>query len=424
MVSRPLRVCLVALNAYPAVNPSSGGQVGGTETRAWLFARHLARRKEFEVSLAVRTTGPVPQPVVEGVRIVAMSDRFYRVREAVGSFASRRSSFPWIDIHRWSPQLMWQIPLLATARLFEPRPTDPRQPMRFFEEIPADLFCCFGNQSTAATAIASAHATMRPAVLFLGSDDDLNSTYTADSQVLNPYGDTGATCHYSLMHADEIWTQTAEQSQRLTERFGRDSVVIPNPIDLVEWDAGSSEGLSDELASGLDRFVLWVGRAETIHKRPQLLLELAKLTPQIDYLMVLNPRDPAVDASIRRGAPANVKIVTRVPFSKMRALMGRATAYVNTSSLEGFPNVFLQAAASQRPIVSLEVGESFLSHSGAGVYVGKDLSQAAAALNRFWGDASAGQECGLRGRRFVEQYHSAEAVVERFADEIRRCRQR
>ncbi len=47
------------LNAYPAVNPAAGGQVGGTETRAWLFARELAKRPELRVSLAVRTTDAI-----------------------------------------------------------------------------------------------------------------------------------------------------------------------------------------------------------------------------------------------------------------------------------------------------------------------------------------------------------------------------
>ena len=44
MPPRPRRICLVAFNAYPAVNPARGGQVGGTETRAWL-ANH---RQRFE----------------------------------------------------------------------------------------------------------------------------------------------------------------------------------------------------------------------------------------------------------------------------------------------------------------------------------------------------------------------------------------
>ncbi len=419
MPARPLRLCLVAFNAYPAVNPSAGGQVGGTETRAWLLARQLAKRSDVVVSLAVRTTGPVTESVVEGVRIIGLRDRFYRLREAVGGFASRRPGFPWINVHRWSPSLVWQVPLLATARFFEARPTDPRLPMPFFEQIEADLFCCFGNQSTAATAIASAQATGRPAVLFLGSDDDLNPGYTADSLVRNPYGDTGATCYFSLQHADAILTQTPEQSSMLAERFGRAGVLVPNPIDLAEWDARSAAALPRELHAGLDRFVLWMGRAEKIHKRPQVLIEIARLCPEVPFLMLLNPRDPAVDAEIRQSAPSNVRIVTQVSFPLMPALFQRAIACINTSSLEGFPNAFLQAAASRVPIVSTDVGRSFLAQSQAGVFVDGDRSHAAQVLNEWMNSPEERDPFGQRGRAFVEAQHAIEPVTAKLAEVLR-----
>jgi len=418
MPPRPLRICLVAFNAYPAVNPALGGQVGGTETRAWLLARHLAKRNNVEVSIAVRTTNPVQNAVVDGVRIVGLCDRFYRLREAVGGYASRQAGFPWIKVHRWSPALLWQVPLLASARLFEARPSDPRLPMPFFEKIEADLFCCFGNQATAAAAIASAHATGRPAALFLGSDDDLNPGYTADSQVRNPYGDTGATCHFSLMQADAVLVQTPEQMQMLRERFGREGRLVPNPIDLQEWDARASAALPTEMHAGLDRFVLWMGRAEKLHKRPQVLIELAKLCPEVLFLMLLNPRDPAVDAEIRRSAPANVRIVTQVPFPLMPALFRKAMVCINTSSLEGFPNAFLQAAASRVPIVSLNVGQAFLEQSNAGAFVAGDLRKAAEELRDLWSSPAKGAGWGVSGRAFVEQHHSIESVVASFAEAL------
>ena len=420
----PLRLCIVAFNAYPAVNPASGGQVGGTETRAWLLARQLAKLPDLQVSLAVRTTEPIRQEVVDGVRMIGLRDRFYRLREAVGGFASRQPGFPWIKVHRWSPSLVWQVPLLATARLFEARPGDPRQPMPFFEQIDADLFCCFGNQATAATAIASAHATGRPAALFLGSDDDLNPTYTAESVVRNPYGDTGATCHFSLTQADTVFVQTPEQQQLLRDRFDREGILIPNPIDLHEWDTRSEASLPAELCGGLDQFVLWMGRAENIHKRPQVMVEIAKLCPEVPVLMLLNPRDPAVDAEVRRTAPGNVRIVTQVPFPLMPALFRMASAYINTSSLEGFPNAFLQAAASRIPIVSLNVGRAFLEQSQAGVIVGENEAAAAEELRRLMDSPEQQVSRGAAGRKYIERHHTIEAVTARFAESLLAvCRQ-
>lgn len=407
----PLRVCIVAFNAYPAVDPAAGGQVGGTETRAWLFARELAKSPQLQVSLAVRTTDRITNNCVEGVRIVGQRDRFYRLRESVGGFASRRPGFPWIRIHRWSPALLWQVPLLASARLFEERPSDPRLPMPFFQSLEADLFCCFGNQATAATAIASAHATGRKAVLFLGSDDDLNPGYQADSPVRNPYGDTWATCHYSLTQADAVFVQTPEQRVMLRERFGREGVEIPNPIDLAQWDSRSSLPLRDELTGGLSQFVLWIGRAESIHKRPQVLLEIARRCPEVPFLMLLNPRDPAVDAATRREAPPNVQIVSQVPFPSMPALFQRALAYVNTSSLEGFPNAMLQAAASRVPIVSLEVGQAFLRESRCGIFTAGDVERTAAVLQGWANDRSEQVRYGEYGREFVEQHHAVGPVT-------------
>ena len=421
-MSTPLRLCIVAFNAYPAVNPASGGQVGGTETRAWLLARELAKRADIQVSLAVRTTDPIRQETVDGVRIIGLRDRFYRVREAVGGFASRRPGFPWIKVHRWSPSLLWQVPLLASARLFESRPGDARQPMPFFEQIDADLFCCFGNQATAATAIASAHATGRPAALFLGSDDDLNPAYTAESAVRNPYGDTGATCYFSLTQADAVFVQTPEQQHLLRDRFHGDGILIPNPIDLREWDNRSEAPLLAELHGGLDQYVLWMGRAENIHKRPQVMVEIARQCPEVPILMLLNPRDPAVDAEIRRTAPGNVRIVTQVPFPLMPAVFGKAMAFINTSSLEGFPNAFLQAAASRVPIVSLNVGRAFLAESQAGSLVGENTAEAALELRRLVNSPDQRARMGAAGRRFVEQHHTIEAVTARFAEALRAVR--
>lgn len=138
--------------------------------------------------------------------------------------------------------------------------------------------------------------------------------------------------------------------------------------------------------------------------------------------MLLNPRDPAVEAEVRRTAPTNVRIVTQVPFPLMPAVFRKALAFINTSSLEGFPNAFLQAAASRVPIVSLNVGRAFLESSQAGSFIGENTAAAAMELRQLANSPSQRARMGAAGRSYVEQHHTIEAVTARFAEALRAVR--
>lgn len=417
--SERLRVCIVALNAYPAIDPQAAGPIGGIETRAWMFARGLARRNGFDVSLFVRHTRPPRQNEVDGVRLVPLVDRLYRVRQSVRLCVGKRRSFPWLTLHRWRSALLWQFPVAAVEHVIRGRPGDPWHVDPSLAGLDSDVFCTFGVQSHSATVIASAHSAGRRAVLFLGSDGDLDENYGPDSDYVSPYGDRGDVCWRMLREADAVIVQTDDQQRVLRERFERDSVVIENPIDVQEWDARSHEA-SSEIAGRPDRYVLWVGRAEDVHKRPDVCLDLARICPGIEFLMVLNPRDPVVEHRVRRTAPANVHIVEFVPFPEMPALFARAAALVNTSSLEGFPNVFLQAAVSRVPIASLNVGEGFLNWLECGRFAAGDVQRLAEYLKQVW-DRNGPSSAELQGaRERVAERFGIESRIEAFAEVLRR----
>ncbi len=417
-------VCFVALNAWPVIDSAAGGPIGGIETRAWMFARALARRGDFAVDFVVRHTRPPGRNAVDGVRLRPVVDRLYRIREAVGARVEKRPRFPWLKVQRWNHALLWQIPLLAACRPFKRRPADPWQPDLFLVSIGADVFCTFGVQSHSATVIASARNAARPVVLMLGSDGDLDERYVEGSDFVSPYGDRGDVCWRILQSADVIVAQTGEQQRLLERRFARSAIVISNPIDVAEWDARSSTPLSARETAGLARYVLWVGRAEHVHKRPQVLLELARLCPDVDFLMVLNPRDGEFEDRIRREAPANVRIVRSVPFPLMPAVFSRAAAFVSTSSLEGFPNVFLQAAVSRVPIATLEVGTEFLQRIGCGFSARGDLSALADFIRRVWTRGPVDAAALQRARELVVQQHALDAQCGMLADALRQALQR
>lgn len=402
-----LRTCLVSLPAAPVVDTTIPGNIGGTETRAWLFARQLAARGDTSVTFVVRHRWPLPEPTYQNVEVRTVVDPLFNLYERVGLCVERRPGFPWLKIRQWRASLLWELPQVAVRRLFDSRSRDPLAPDLYYERIPADVFCTFGVQTNSARVIASAHHARKPAVLVLGSDGDLDERFLSDPQYVNPYGDRAPVCRWILEQADHIVCQTPDQQRLLQERFGRTGDVIVNPIDLHDWDRRAQGPVSAKLPAG--RFVLWIGRAEPDHKRPMVCIETAEQAPEIPFVMVLNPRDPAEEARVRARAPGNVAIVPYVSPAEMPALMTRALAMLNTSALEGFPNTFLQAGAARIPVVSMAIGPDYLQASGGGEFTRGDVSATVAALRGYAGDDARRQSVGERGRAWVERHHEATA---------------
>ena len=395
---------LVSLPALPAVDPSVGGAVGGTETRAWTLAKGLAAAGA-EPTLIVRGVRDEAR-IVDGVRVEVHGQPMYRRYEEVGRGVVRAPQFPFLRVTRPSLSLAWNLPLVAAHRVTIGPPGERsfgRRLTRLLEADPHLVPVAFGVQSTALRVVRTAAEIGRPSVVAVGCDDDLDARYVIDPAFVNPYGDRGADCAAAVRGATQVIVQTSEQLAALRERFGRDGVLVPNPIDVAAWSPDVAPKPPDGIAPG---YVLWVGRAEAVHKRPELAIELAARCPEQRFLMVLNPADPAVEKRVRRSVSANVDIISFVPPPAMPVVVAASSAVVNTSAVEGFANVLLQAAAVGRPVYSLAAMSDWLAKSRAGRAFEGDLDAMAAAL----------RERAVRSaaRDHVVRHHALPSVVERF----------
>jgi glycosyltransferase involved in cell wall biosynthesis len=410
----------VALHAYPVVEPSAEGAFGGTETRAWTLARGLAREEGLDVRFLVRSRRPLVRDEYEGVRLVRRAAPGWWMLHSVASAVERIERFPWFRVRRWTASLLWKAPVAAAVRLL-PRQRDPRQPDPFYQRLHADVFCCFGVHRDSATVIASSKAVGKKTVLFVGADSDLDERFRPDSTYRTPYGERGSVCWFALRHADRIVVQTERQQRMLAERFGSQGVIIPNPIDLAAWEAAQASGEPHGASRGWAPYALWIGRADAFHKRPLLALDLARRCPEIRFLMIVAPRDWQVEDRLRRDCPANVRVIAPVPFAEMPLVFRDAAVYVNTSApgYEGFPNVFLQAAASGVPIASLELDCGFLVGAGGVQSAGGDLDRLAESLRAVWHDTARRREVGARAREYVRQHHDLPGRAAQLAELLR-----
>ena len=400
-----LRLVLHAPYAFPLFDPTDTEPVGGIETRAWLFARGLARLPETDVDVVVRAPRWFRQRTFDGIRVWNASDGFDPLRKRVSLWREGRGEVP------WRAALLWELPVLAVVKLA--RELGLRRDLnRLYDEINGDVHICLGVSRQSRDVVREAHARDRPALLCLASDDDLDRQFTAGSQYRTPYGEIGSDCYEALMEADAIVAQSAAQQDLLQARFQREATVIPNPFDLEGWDRAVRQSSAALAKVDAPEYLLWVGRADRFHKRPEIALQLAAQLPDVPFLMILNRGEPLVAEQVRANAPGNVSIIERVPYAEMAAVFARARALLSTSSAEyeGSPNTFLQAAASRVPVLSLEVAGGSLHQSGAGFVARGSLDELTAAIRRAWSDAAWRRECGEAGRSWVQARHDLLAV--------------
>jgi glycosyltransferase involved in cell wall biosynthesis len=285
-------------------------------------------------------------------------------------------------------------------------------PDPFYESLPADVMLAFGVNAVSATVIASAGARGSPSLLFLESDADLDARHTPGSDYVNPYGERGDVCAYVLRETTAIVAQSPRQQHMLRERFGRDAVVLPNPIDVDDWRRRA--GLASRARAALpDRYALWIGRFDRFHKRPLELLNVARICPEVSFVMVLAGGEADVERELRAECSPNVRMVPSVPFEEMPAVMAGARLLVSTSSaaFEGAPNVFLQAATLGLPIASLEADPGLMAAAGCGATTAADPVRLADLVRRLWVDDALHQQWAVNGRRYAETTHDAGVIA-------------
>lgn len=169
---------------------------------------------------------------------------------------------------------------------------------------------------------------------------------------------------FGVKNATAIVAQTDEQREILRQNYNRDSVVIRtgHPIPLPPFEKSDPP------------IVLWVSNIKPV-KRLELFLDLAqelKDTPaKVIYVGRSSERAFNKVLNERVKELSNVEYLGELSLEETNRLIARATALVNTSISEGFPNTFVQAWMRETPVVSLNVDpDRLLNEKGIGICSG------------------------------------------------------
>jgi glycosyltransferase involved in cell wall biosynthesis len=115
---------------------------------------------------------------------------------------------------------------------------------------------------------------------------------------------------------------------------------------------------------------------------------------------------------------ANVTFHGAVPYHAVGGFFSRARVFANTSSIEGFPNTYLQAWANGVPVVAFIDPQGLLSRLSLGQAV-NETSEMTQAVARFARDLPAWEEASRRSRKYMDDAHNESRVLGPYLEALR-----
>jgi glycosyltransferase involved in cell wall biosynthesis len=215
---------------------------------------------------------------------------------------------------------------------------------------------------------------------------------------------------FGLRRADRVVCQTVAQRNLLARNFGVDAELIRSCSEDPLGD-----GAIPRDHPPLGPRVLWVGRFSP-QKRPELLLELATLCPDVPFEVVggrAGDGSYAAGLVTRARSLANVTLHGWVPPDEVGVYYDRASVLLCTSPVEGFPNTFLEAWSRGVPTVSTVDPDGLIETRGLGA-VGRTAPELAAALAPLHREGALWSDCSRRARAYYLSTHTVGAAVDAY----------
>ncbi len=366
----PRKICIVGLDSYGMLagesDPRFGGRyIGGEAIQHVLLARAW-RDLGHDVSMIVHDEGQGARIVHDGITAIAAHTRNGGIRG---------------------------------LRFFHPRATRLLSAL-----LAADAEVYYQSPAGAYTGITGwfCRATGRRFIFRVASDSDCEHEhgrlrFWRDRKLYN----------YGLRGADMVAAQTDHQARMLRENHGIESHVINMMVEKPRGDGSATKDID----------VLWVSNLRPL-KRPELALELARQLPQVRFALVGGPmpggqtyHDDVMAAAARL---PNVTMMGAVRYYDCAALFERAKIFLNTSSIEGFPNTFLQAWIRGVPVVSFFDPDGLVHRLELG-RIARSLDDMREAIRHLLTDDAERREIGRRARDFATREYT-DGVAARYLE--------
>lgn len=154
-----------------------------------------------------------------------------------------------------------------------------------------------------------------------------------------------------------------------------------------------------------DGYVLWVGRDKP-YKRAWLYADLARILPSHQFVMVGDIRSIETP-------PANLRLLGPKEPSELPQIYSGARVIVNTSEVEGFPNVLLEGAMLGVPYLGFLDPDDVVAEHSLGMQA-KNFEDMVRMVDVLMGREDLRLKLGKNARRFVEEHYDIKTVVKKW----------
>ena len=236
-----------------------------------------------------------------------------------------------------------------------------------------------------------------PLVVFAASD--LEVDLCRRGSILLP----ATAIRLGLMRAARIICQNNEQLEYF-RTINRSSVLVRS-IFFINGELGNKA----EMAAPR---ILWVGRMDQV-KRPELAIQLARTMPEFEFIMVggLSLEYPQLMKEISESSATvpNIVLTGAISRKEVLELMKESMAIINTSTAEGFPNVFIEAWSLGIPVVTLGIDPDNVIQTfnlGYRTHSLQEMREKIIELSKL----GAREQFSFQCRRYVSIYHDSKSL--------------
>jgi glycosyltransferase involved in cell wall biosynthesis len=356
-----MKVCFLGFYAYKLFDAECKATFGGAEVQLFQLAKKLAEFSDCEVSFVVADFGQNAVQEYFGIKV-------YRGIKLGGG--RRLIRLP--------------VSLLALFRILK--------------IIDADIYIQRAAGKETGILALFCKLFKKKFIYMTACELDCNGQYA------RTHGLDGRMYEFGLKKADRIIVQTVRDQKMVKAVYNRDTSVLRSSYPLPVKRAAVGK-----------KSLLWVGRLEQL-KQPYKFIELAQKFSHLKFVMIAPVSTDlrfAWEVKNKVTAVKNLEFIPGVDFGQVNEYFKQAKIFINTSTYEGFPNTFVQAAMYATPVVSLNVNpDNFLNEYACGYCAGGDEEKMAEYVQRLLEDKNDWQQKSNNIYQYAKKQHDIGQNIE------------